>query len=789
MRALHRKVLNDALRLRGQLVAIVLVVACGVAINVGMRSTMNSLLEARASYYAHTRFGDVFATLVRAPERVARQLAEIEGVVVVETRVVAAATLDVEGADEVISARLVSLPDRGRPAVNDIALSAGRLPEPESADEAVVSEAFAEAHGLHPGDSLTALMDGQLQRLRLVGVANAPEYTYALGPGSLFPDDRRFGVLFLRRAPLAAAFDLEGAFSDVSLRLAPDARVPMVLSRVDELLEPYGGIGAVAREDQVSAFFLANELIQLQTFSRALPILFLAVSAMLLNVVLGRLVATQRPEIAALKALGYRDREVGWHYAELAGLVIFGGTLCGVLVGAQIGGWMTNMYGDYYRLPTLSFQLGAREVLEGTVAALIAAGVGTFGSVRRVVRLPPAEALRPPAPPVYRATLLERLGLDRAVPTAARMVLRELERRPGRALLSAAGIAAATALAIANSFTLDSINFMLNVEYGLSKRDDVQVALAEPRDLGVLSSLLDLPGVRRAEPLRTAPVRFIAGTRRKTTAITAWRPDSELVALLDRDLAPLELAPGGLILSRKLGELLGVGAGDRVEVEVLEGRRRRLELPVARLAETFVGIGAYAPLHDLCRWLGETESANGALLSVDGAQIDALHAAIENTPLITGLVERDAVLANVRTMLDENLGTMLTITIGFSLAMAFGVLYNAARITLAERSRDLASLRVLGFRRREVAAILVGELAVLLVLGVVMGLFAGRGLAGLLVRTPGFDTEQFRMPLVIDQGTYALSAGVVLAAGVACAWSARRRLDRVDLVDVLKARD
>ena len=789
LRAIDVKVLRDVARLRAQMGAIALVIACGVGIYLAMGATMRSLDRARADYYAEHRFGHVFASLVRAPEHVAHRLQGLPGVQSVATRVVAGVTLDVPGLPEAASGRLVSLPDRGRPAVNDVRLRRGRWPEPGRAAEVVAGEAFMEAHDFPLGQRFGAVVNGRRVELEIVGVGLSPEYTYSVGPGMLFPDDRRFGVFWMRREGLGAAFDLDGAFNDVSLRLARGALLPEVLREVDRVLEPYGGRGAIARADQLSAFFIANELRQLRSFAFFVPLLFLVVAAFLLHIVLGRLVAGQRGDIAALKAFGYSDGEVGLHYAKLIGVVVIVGWLAGVLLGAWLGAAMTDLYADYYRFPQLRFRLGLRAPLEGLGVTLASAGLGAFAAIRRTVLLPPAEAMRPEAPPVYRATLLERSGLARRLPTAARIVFRELERRPLRAAMSVVGVCMALGLTVAMAFTMDSVRHVLNVQFGLEQREDVHLTLSEPRATGVLSELRQLPGVLHVEPERGVAVELVAGRRRKKGSITGVPAEPRLMALLDADLRDVEVPPDGLVLSRKLAELLAVGPGDALTVRVLEGRRTSGEVRVARVVETFVGTAAYMRLDALARLLGEPVTLGGARLLVDDARLAELHAAVKRTPMVAGVTARDDMLSNVRTLLDQNLGTMTAISLGFALVMALGVLYNTARITLSERARELATLRVLGFRRREVGAILVGELALLVLVAIPLGLLLGRGLALLLVRSPGYDTEQFRLPLVISSSTYATAVLAVLAAGVVSAWSAWRRLDAFDIVEVLKTRD
>jgi len=787
--SLDRKVLRDVYALRTQLIAIALVIACGVGLFLGMRATMRSLDAARSRYYTQERFAHIFARLERAPEVIAERLRRIPGVVRLQTRIIADVTLDVAGMSEAVAGRLVSIPDEGQILVNDVLLRTGRLPDLAHSDEVVVNEAFAVANQLRLGDRVAAVINGRRERFRIVGTGLSPEFTYAVAPGLIFPDDRRFGILWIRRHALAPAFDMQGAFNDVVFQISRDALPSEVIDRVDRVLDPYGGIGAIQQKDQQSAFFIENELAQLRSFGLMIPVTFLFVAGLLLNIVIGRIVASQRAQIASLKALGYHDFEVGTHYAKLVAVVVALGLGLGIVLASWLGESMIHEYSRFFRFPELDFELGARDLSQALVITLIAAALGAWAAIWQSVRLPPAEGMRPASPDVYRPTLIERLGWTRHAPPKLQMVLREIERRPWRAALSVFGISLAAALLVLTTFSLNAFTHMINVQFGIAQREDVGLTLFAPRAIGGLSELEHLPGVVHAEPYRSVAVRLRSGPRFKSVGVSGILRGTTLQVVLDRDLREVGIPSDGLVLSRKLAAILGVRSGDRVRLEVLEGKRREVSVPVTRVVETYVGLQAYMDLDALSRVLGETPSMTGAWLLVDDRELPALHARVKQLPNVAGVITRSDVILAFRKILDENLGTSLAFSIGFALVMALGVLYNAARITLAERARDLASLRVLGFRRSEVSFMLLGEIAILAACGIPLGLFLGRSLAALLVQSPGFDSEQLRIPLVIEPATYVMSALIIVGATCIAGFAAWRRLERIDIVEVLKTRD
>ena len=398
MKALHRKLIRDLLKMKGQVFAIAMVLAAGISMFVLMISTYDSLRISRDSYYEQNRFADVFARLKSAPRHVADKIGEIPGVSQAHTRIVRDVTLDIPNLDEVATGRLISLRIPKRPALNDPYLREGRFPESGEEAEILLSEPFALAHGYQPGDGVAAIINGKRRMLEIVGIAISPEYIFAIKPGDVFPDNRRYGIIWMDEKALEAAFNMEGAFNNVSLKLARNASLPAVLDAVDEILEPYGGLDAISRKDQISNWFLENEFKQLQVMGRMIPLLFFSVAVFLLNIVLARLIRGQREQIGILKAFGYGYWSMGAHFLSYVAVIVVAGTLIGVGVGAWLGSEMTQMYTDFFTFPVLRYTLDPKII---AIAFLFSLGAGTLGSlatVKRAAGMPPAEAMRPEPP-------------------------------------------------------------------------------------------------------------------------------------------------------------------------------------------------------------------------------------------------------------------------------------------------------------------------------------------------------------------------------------------------------
>ena len=787
MSPLDRKLLRDLWRLRGQVLAVAFIVASGVGVLVMSLTSLEGLSETAEAYYERYRFAQVFASAKRAPAPLARRIAALPGVQAVETRINELAIADVPGFDEPVMAQLLSIPERGQPTLNRIALRSGRWVAPGRDDEAILNEPFAEAHGLALGDEISVIMKGHKRALRVVGTALSPEFVYAIGPGALMPDDQRFGVMWIGQETLEAAFDLDGAFNDVTLSLLRGVDPAEVIHRLDLLLDRYGGIGAIARKNQISNWFLTNELDNLQRMAAILPSVFLAVAAFLTNTVLARLIAIERGEIGVLKAFGYGNLEIGWHYAKLA-LAMAG---LGVAIGWGLGYWLgqvnTAIYAELYRFPFLYFRPGPQSFLIAGAVSLAVALLGALIAVRGAVALSPAEAMRPPSPPGFQKAGGPLAWLIGWLDQPTRMILRQVFRWPLRSGLTVIGIGLAVAVLVMAMQWPDSIDEMIDANFYRAMHQDVTVALTDPQGRDVTRDFLALPGVMTSEPSRGVSAIFRSGTREHRGSLEGVLPEAWLELVYDVSGRIVRVPPDGVVLSERLAEKLAVKRGDRVRIEVLEGRRPRVEVTVAEVFDTYLGTPAYMNLEALNRLMKEPHRVAEVALLVDRSLRPALFAELKEIPAISAVWLRQGSVDTFRDTIGENLMVFVSFFVGFACVLAFGVVYNAARIALSERGRELATLRVLGFTRWEISYFLLGETALLALAALPVGCLLGYGLAWVVVES--MASELFRVPFVIQPSTFGWSAAIALVAAVISGLVVRRRLDRLDLIAVLKTRE
>ncbi len=787
MRALDKKLLRDLRRLWAQSLAIAMVLGCGVAILLTTYGMYGALEDTRTAYYQRNRFADVFADANRVPQPLAQEIQSIEGVRTVQTRIVEHVIIDIPGRIETITGRILSLPDTGTPRLNVPLVRRGRLPEPTRTDEVAVNDPFAKANGLTPGDTFYANLNGQKRELTLTGTLLSPEFIYTIGPGALMPDNRNFGILWMPERTVAAAFDMEGAFNNVTLRLEAAANEDEVIDQLDELLTPYGGLGAFGRDEQVSNSFIDAEIEQQRTGAMILPPIFYGVSAFLLSMVIGRIIALERSEIGLLKAVGYSDAEVCFHYLLLSCLIAVGGILIGWAVGTWLSRAVAQIYAQFFDFPYLVYRVSYHAYAVSGILAILSAAIGAGKSALSAARIAPAVAMAPPAPPRFKHSLIDRAMTLMRLSQPSLMIVRSLVRWPVRSALTTLGLSLAGSVIIASSFFSDALEVLIDTTFQRANRQEAILIFSPDIPETALASVADLPGVLTAEGQQFHAAVLRHGHREKDVPIDARRPGADLARIVDSAGRIVEPAAEGILLSERLATHLEAGPGDVIEVELLGGRNETFDIAVAGIVTQYLGLGAYMDLDALNRQLRQAPRISNANLLIDERQLPALHRILKDTPELSGFSRLDEALDSFENTIEKNIWIMTTIYLVVAVLVTFGVAYNGARIQLSERARELASLRILGFTRGEVSFILMGETMLLAILAQPLGWLMGAGIAAVL--SEGSSSDLYIIPLVLEPAGFARASLVVLGAALISSLIVRRRLDRLDLIQVMKTRE
>jgi putative ABC transport system permease protein len=785
MLTLHRKLLRDLARMKGQVAAIAVVIAAGVMTLIIAVSSLDAIRLSMERFYASHQFADLYAQVARAPDALAERLAEVPGINRVETRVVAPVRLEVPGFGDPVRGQILSIPDGRQPALNRLYLRAGSLPESGRSDQVVISEPFALAHDLRAGDVLRVIIRGRHETLRITGIALSPEFVYQVAPTDLLPDYQRYAVMWMNRRALGNAFGMDGAFNSLVATVQAGADPQVVIEHIDRILAPYGGIGAHDRDELMSHRMLSEEVAQLRVMSVVLPAVFLGVSAFLLSVLMGRIIATQRQQIAVIKAFGYGNADLAIHYGLLTGLVVAFGVLCGIVLGIWAGDAMARLYAEYFRFPETVTRLQPRVLLLAVIVAVVAAGLGTVRAVSQALKLPPAEAMRPPAPARFQQSWFDRSAAGRWLAQTTRIILRNLSRHKLKSAFTIAGIAMSASLLLLGSYQFNAVSHMIDVQYRKVLKMDLHVTFIEPTSRRVLAELNALPGVMHAEGYRSVPVRLRHGHRSERTGIIGLPENPQLRGLIDTAYRPLTLPDQGLYLTRFLAEQLALEPGAVVTIEIMEGHRRVIDLPLAGLVDEPMGVSGYMRLAALNELMREGPAISGAWLMTDAEARPKLFERLWEAPRVAGIGLISEARDGLREYMDDTVLVMMSILLLLAGSITFALVYNNARIAFAERERELATLRVLGFSRAQVGWVLVGEIALLTLLAIPLGWVLGTFFSWLL--SLAFSMDMMRVPFHIAHQTYAFAAAGVILASSLSVLLISRRLKHLDMVSALKS--
>jgi putative ABC transport system permease protein len=766
MTVLTHKLFRDLLRSGGVLVTIVAIITVGIGSFVGLGSAQRILENSQIAYYNEFQFADFWVDLKKAPLSAVEPIAEFPGVASIETRVTFDVILDLPGVIQPIHGRLISTPARGfDKTLNGICVIRGSGFSDDRNEEVILGEEFAKKHRLDPGDRIALILNRKREEYTIVGTAISPEYVYMVrGEGDFVPDPEHFGILYIKESYARDVLDFQDACNQIIGKMVPGTTqdVNALLDRIDRRLDPYGVLATVPRERQASHRFLSDEIMGLGVSATIMPAILLFVAALVLNVLMARLAERQRTIIGTLKAIGYSNIKIFIHFLSFGLFVGLIGGIAGVALGTWMAASMIDLYREFFQFPTFIHQNYLDLIAGGIGISLAFATAGTAQGVRAVLRLAPAEAMRPKPPERGGAVFLERFPLLwRSLSFRTHMAIRGLFRNRFRTSTGVISSAFATSILLLTLIMYDSAWYMLDFQFNVVAHSDVDVGMRDEQSLSALLEGRDLPGVDYAEPILGLVCDVRHGRYVRRLSITGLSADHRLTTPMQADLTPIEVPEDGLVLSEKLAEILSADVGARLELTPIRGRRRTVTVPVRSVVEGFIGLECYADIRYISRVVGEAYAANALQFAVNPEHQNDLYAAIKKLPNAQGL----SVRADTRGNLESTFIKSMTFSLGMMILCAgvisFGSVLNASLIEIGDRLRDISTFRVLGYRPAQIAAILYRQNMLIFAAGTVIALPLTYVLVNLLATA--YNTELFRMPVVFRPLTILLSLAMSFA--------------------------
>jgi len=774
------------------LLAIISIMVVGVACFVSMGSTYYNLTEAKRRYHRQCRMADFFIEVKKVPVADVRPIAELPGVAGVRARIQFLATVDLEGVREPLNGLVLSLPDRRRQVINDVVLRRGTYFTDRRQNEVIVDQSFAEKHGLGPGDWIRLVLNNRRQELFVVGTAISSEFIYMLGPGAIVPDSEHFGVFYLKHSYAEDVFDFSGAANQVLGRLAPGRKdgPEGVLAEAERLLAPYGVFSTIALKDQPSNKYVSEEIGGLKTFAVAMPCIFLAVAALVLNVLLTRLAQQQRTVMGTLKALGYSNGQISLHFLKFALCVGLAGGLLGCLLGFVLAHFQTLAYRLIFKFPQLDTRFYPGLMATAMGISLGCAVVGSLRGTRAVLRLKPAEAMRPKAPRRGGKILLERIGfLWNRLSAGWRMVLRGVVRSRVR---SAAGVFAAAmgSCVLTSGFMMAyATGYLVDFQFKWIQRSDLDLTFKDEHDYAALLEASRLPGVDRAEPTLYVPCTFRHGPYHHKGGVTGLAAHARLTVPRDRRGRPIRIPASGLAMSRTLAELLHLGPGDPVTVEPTKGLRQVKQVQVMEISDSYVGTLVYAEIGYLSRLVGEEYALSGVQLALDHQPRHRaeLYRRLKRMPALQGVIAREDMVQSIERTLILTMIVFIGLLVLFAGVVFFSSILNASLVSLAERQREVATLRTLGYGPWQIGSLLLRESLIVTAVGTVLGMPLGYLLTVGVAAC--YKSEMFRFPVVSGPSTWMLTVVLALVFTLLAYLFVQRAVHRMNWLEALQAKE
>jgi putative ABC transport system permease protein len=791
MSVLTKKLLRTIWATRGQVAAVVAVMVCGIACYICMSSLHLDLLLTRDTYYADYRFADFEIQLERAPRSSLFKLEEIPGVRQIRGRIVEDVKVELEGEPKAKFGRMVSIPDTQGNILNNIIVESGRYFEPGAQNEVIISEQFAEANGLRLGDTIHATMDGKKHSLKMIGTAQSPEYVYIIrNVQELVPSPERFGIFWVPDDFAESALNMESSVNSIVGAVENPEFLDGILDTADTQLNAYGIFAKTKRENQLSNRFLSDEITNLGISAKVMPTIFLGIASLVIMIILNRMVKNERTQIGLMKAYGHTNLTIALHYIQYALMLSVTGCIGGFILGQFLAGKMIVMYNEMaFSFPYLKSQIYPNILARSMGIAVLFSLFGAIVAARRAARIKPAESMRPEAPKSGRRTLLERAEkLWARLSFTWKMVVRNIARHKFRASLNTFGVVVSCILLVFGFFTIDAINFVMDYEYFKSKKHDVQVNFFIERGKEAVHEARRFDHVRRAEPLLQYPFTATNGWHSKDIVVIGFPRDTEMRKLYDINENEVDIGESGLVLTDKLAAMLDVNVGDYLELKPMMGKvTKGKKVRVSQVVQQYFGTAGYMNINALSRVLDEPYAMNAVLLSTEAGMADELNETLEEVPAVASIELKNDAYDSLKDTMGQSIGMMGFITIFFAGIIAFSIIYNITAVSLAERERELASLRVLGFTKEEVGRVLYNENILLGILGIIIGIPAGVNLCRLLAKL--FDTEMIRLPFYISTRTILIAAFVSAFFIFISNMAIHRKIHKLDLIETLKERE
>ncbi len=785
---LWRKMLRDLRENKTAYIACTIVIAIGLMVFTSMSIVIDNLNNAKNEFYDTYHFADVFIKVKSIPHTQVKQLKNIEGVDRVQGRLVRDVRVLKENSDKNIYLRLVSVDLKEEEPLNGVHQLAG-FPLTSGEKNIWIGSKFFEANSLTMGHELFVLVDGKKMKLTVVGTGQSPEFVYAMqNVQNLFPDPEAFDIAYMPYEDMEVLFANSGMVNDIVLTLQPGYTLKDIENKLEDRLKKYGLASMVEQKDQLSNVMLTEEFKQLESTVRSVPILFLLIAALILYIMLKRLVEQQRGQIGTLKAFGYGQKEILIHYLSYGGLIGFAGGVMGGIFGSLLSESYTQIYQTFFNLPTLKNTFSPKYFFMGILLSMVCSLIAGFQGSKGVMKLQPADAMRPSTPMFGKKVWIERSTLIwETLTVQGKMAIRNISRNKGRSFFTFIGIMVTFAMIATMWSFQDLIDLMVTDQFTKVQTHDVKITFTRPLPMEqVMRELESKKGVKRVEAMLEVPVTFKNTYRKKDVMVVGLPQDSILYNILDEKENRIVLPKEGAVLAQSIADSLGVSVGDTLHMESPWAKEDILYVNVVAVIPQYLGSNVYMEQNALSQLLRQPKVATSLLLSMEETFIKALKKEYNTSETVASFEQNKQMVEKFQELVGS-FAYMIWVMAVMAMVTGFAIVYNSSIISLAERKRELASLRVLGMTPREVLEVISFEQWTIGVVAMV----AGVPLTYLLKQSmaSSMSNDLYSMPVSTGASSFLVASLGTAVAMIIAQLSVARKIKKLDLVEVLKERD
>lgn len=787
---LWKKMIRDLRENKGAYLATIIIIVIGLMVFTSFSMVMDNLRLSQQSFYKNQNFADGFIEVQAMPPSEIEKLQDIQGINDVQGRLVKDVKVLFPNRDENVYLRLVSVDPAKKNPINGVQLKQG-IPLSNKEMNILIDNKFFEANNLKLNEEIEIIADGKKRALRIIGVGRSPEFIYALRTSSdLYPSPESFGIAYIPFEVMKTLFPERETMNNIVFTLRPGADYDNVKERLKPELKPYGLKSIYPRKDQTSHLLLTQELKGLEATARVLPLLFLSIAGMILYIMLKRMVEQQRGQIGILKAFGYTHKEILSHYMSYALTIgILGGIIGGIL-GIALSFPFTTLYQTYFNMPGLTSKFSPLYLVLSILLSLGFSLFAGYQGCKGILILQPAEAMRPPAPPIGKKTWLEKITIFWNMLTVqGKMAVRNMSRNKSRSIFIFLGIMFTFSLLGLTWSMNDLSQRMLFDQYEKVETYDVKVSLSNPLNQKKVSRELNhFPGVTRVEAMAEIPVTLKNKWYKKDVVLLGIPEDSTLYNILDKNYNKVDPPKNGLLISERLAKLLGAEVGTKLNVEslMIKDPDKAKQLEVVGVIPQYLGLNAYMDINSLQEFLGQGELATSFMLRMDEESIALLQNEFRKSAAVSGIDDQTERLAQTKELMASFYGMIFILAL-IGIITGFAIIYNSSVITLSERSHELASMMVLGMTPAEVLSVITFEQWFIGIFAMLAGIPMSQIL--LIGMSQSISNDVYTMPTNITASSF-LIAFFVTAASI---WIAQRfagkKIQKLSLVDVLKSRE